>query len=78
MNIQKFLPGFIRKKLRELQIKSDFQLDIEKVKLITDSGIEDLKKVDYLEKLIPKLGLNKEVLNEQPKIVKENGGGLLI
>ena len=34
--------------------------------------------IDREQKLIPKLGLNKEVLIEQPEIVKENGGGLLI
>ena len=78
MNIKRLLPGFIRKKLRELKTKRDFQLDLKRVELIRDSSIEDLKKIEYLEKLIPKLGLNKEVLIEQPEIVKENGGGLLI
>ena len=78
MTIKKLLPGFIRKKLRELKTKRDFQLDLKRIDLIRESSIEDLKKIEYLEKLIPKLGLNKEVLIEQPEIVKENGGGLLI
>ena len=72
------LPGFFRKRFRELKKKYEFKLDLKKVKLIRNSKIDDLKKVEYLEKLIPQLGLNKEVLNEQPEIVKTNGGGLLI
>ncbi len=78
MTIKKLLPGFIRKKLRELKTKQDFQLDLGRIELIKESSIEDLKRIEYLEKLIPKLGLNKEVLIEQPEIVKQNGGGLLI
>ena len=73
MTIKKLLPGFIRKKLRELKTKRDFQLDLKRIDLIRESSIEDLKKIEYLEKLIPKLGLNKEVLIEQPEIVKQNG-----
>jgi hypothetical protein len=34
--------------------------------------------INYLENLIVKLGFNTEILREQPQIVKDNGGGLLI
>ena len=53
-------------------------MDLLRIRLIKESKIEDLKKKDYLENLIIKLGFNREILREQPKIVKENGGGLLI
>ena len=53
MTIKKLLPGFIRKKLRELKTKQDFQLDLNRIELIKKSSIEDLKRIEYLEKLIP-------------------------
>ena len=53
-------------------------MDLSRIKLIKDSTLEDLRNVDYLENLIIKLGFNTEILREQPKIVKDNGGGLLI
>lgn len=34
--------------------------------------------MNILESLIIKLGFNREILIEQPQIVKDNGGGLLI
>jgi cephalosporin hydroxylase len=51
---------------------------LTRIKFIKESNLEDLKNNDYLENLIIKLGFNTEILREQPKIVTENGGGLLI
>lgn len=53
-------------------------MDLTRINFIKDSKIEDLQNNDYLENLIIKLGFNTEILREQPKIVKDNGGGLLI
>ncbi len=53
-------------------------MDLKRIKFIKESNLEDLQNNDYLEKLIIKLGFNKEILTEQPKIVKDNCGGLLI
>ena len=53
-------------------------MDLERIKFIKESKLEDLQNSSYLENLIVKLGFNTEILKEQPKIVKENGGGLLI
>lgn len=53
-------------------------MDLTRIEYIKNSNIEDLKSADYLEKLIIKLGFNTEILREQPQIVKDNGGGLLI
>lgn len=53
-------------------------MDLERIQFIKESKLEDLQNNDYLENLIIKLGFNTEILNEQPKIVKDNGGGLLI
>jgi cephalosporin hydroxylase len=53
-------------------------MDLSRIKLIKESNLEDLKNNNYLENLIIKLGFNTEILREQPKIVTDNGGGLLI
>ena len=53
-------------------------MDLTRINFIKESKIEDLQNNDYLENLIVKLGFNTEILREQPKIVKDNGGGLLI
>ena len=53
-------------------------MDLTRISLIKESLLEDLENSDYLEDLIVKLGFNTEILREQPQIVKENGGGLLI
>lgn len=53
-------------------------MDLSRIKFIKESNLEDLQNNDYLEKLIIKLGFNTELLKEQPQIVKDNGGGLLI
>ena len=53
-------------------------MDLSRIDLIKESKIEDLKDIFYLENLIVKLGFNNENLLEQPNIVKENIGGLLI
>jgi cephalosporin hydroxylase len=53
-------------------------MDLKRIELIKESNLEDLKNNNYLENLIVKLGFNTEILREQPKIVKDNGGGLLI
>jgi cephalosporin hydroxylase len=53
-------------------------MDLTRIKFIKESTLDDLQDNNYLEKLIIKLGFNTEILREQPKIVKDNGGGLLI
>lgn len=53
-------------------------MDLSRITFIKDSSLHDLKNSNYLENLIIKLGFNTEILREQPKIVKDNGGGLLI
>jgi len=53
-------------------------MDLTKIKFIKESNLKDLQNNNYLENLIIKLGFNNENLREQPKIVKDNGGGLLI
>ena len=53
-------------------------MDLTRTKLIQDSTLEELKDALFLENLIPKLGFNTEILNEQPNIVRNHGGGLLI
>ena len=53
-------------------------MDLTRINLIKDSTFEELHDGIYLEKLIIKLGFNTEILGEQPAIVKDNGGGLLI
>jgi cephalosporin hydroxylase len=53
-------------------------MDLTRIQLIKNSSMDDLKNKDYLEELIIKLGFNTEILREQPAVVKENGGGLLI
>lgn len=53
-------------------------MDLSRIKLITDSSIDQLKDIAYVENLIIKLGFNTQCLDEQPQIVKNNTGGLLI
>jgi cephalosporin hydroxylase len=53
-------------------------MDLTRIQFIKNSSLDELKDNVYLEKLITRLGFNNEILNEQPKIVKENTGGLLI
>jgi cephalosporin hydroxylase len=53
-------------------------MELTRIELIKNSNLEHLKDNNYLENLIIKLGFNTEILREQPKIVKDNGGGLLI
>jgi len=53
-------------------------MDLSRINFIKDSNLEELQDNNYLENLIIKLGFNCEMLNEQPLIVKENIGGLLI
>ena len=53
-------------------------LDLGRIKLIKNSELDDLQNNYYLEDLVIRLGFNVEILREQPKIVKENGGGLYI
>ena len=53
-------------------------MELSRINLITKSSLEELQDEKYLEDLILQLGLNTEIFNEQPQIVKENGGGLLI
>lgn len=53
-------------------------MDLSRITFLKESNQEDLKSIDYLENLMLKLGFNNEILHEQPKIVKDNVGGLLI
>lgn len=53
-------------------------MDLSRISLIKNSSLEELKSNEYLESLIVKLGFNTESLQQQPQIVKDNGGGLLI
>ena len=53
-------------------------MDLTKIELIKNSSLTDLKNNVYLEQLMCKLGFNNEILSEQPQIVKDNCGGLLI
>ena len=53
-------------------------MDLTRIRLIKESSLEDLTDANYLENLIVKLGFNTEILHEQPQVVKDNGGGLLI
>lgn len=78
MNLTSLLPGYFRKKIRERNFKKKFILNLNKVQLIKNSNINNLKKKKYVENLIIKLGFNSELLDEQPKIVRNNTGGLLI
>ena len=49
-------------------------MDLTRIKLIKESNLKDLEDNNYLENLIIQLGFNTEILREQPKIVKNNGG----
>jgi hypothetical protein len=53
-------------------------MDLTRVNFIRTAPKESLTDPAYLETLMTQLGFNKEVLHEQPTIVKRNGGGLLI
>ena len=53
-------------------------MNLTRIDLIKESIVDNLEDNNYLENLIVKLGFNNEILREQPKIVRENGGGLLI
>lgn len=53
-------------------------MNITRVRHIQDADINDIKDQKFIENLILTLGLNTEILDEQPDIVKNNTGGLLI
>jgi hypothetical protein len=60
-------------------VSEEKKLDLSKIRWIQEASLDDLKNAVYLEEvLIPILGFNNEILHEQPQVVKENGGGLLI
>lgn len=55
------------------------KLELSRIICIQQADLDDLKNAHYLEEeLIPKLGFNTEILHEQPQVVKDNCGGLLI
>lgn len=62
----------------KLKCESFCYMDLSRIELIKKSSLNDLQDIDYVEKLIIKLGFNNEFLHEQPKIVKDNAGGLRI
>ena len=53
-------------------------LDLSRIEFIRKRDPTRLANASYLEKLMPQLGFNTELSFEQPQIVRENGGGLLI
>jgi len=53
-------------------------MDLSRILLIQESPKEKLNDPTFLEELIISLGFNTEILHEQPEIVRQNGGGLLI
>ena len=53
-------------------------MDLSRILLIQESPKEKLNDPTFLEELIVSLGFNTEILHEQPEIVRQNGGGLLI
>jgi cephalosporin hydroxylase len=53
-------------------------MDLSRVILLKNTSITDLENQVFLESLILQLGMNTEILNEQPQCVKDNGGGLRI
>lgn len=54
------------------------RLDLSRLDLIRSSSTEHLKDPKYLEDLTVRLGLNGEILHEQPGFVAESVGGLHI
>jgi cephalosporin hydroxylase len=60
-------------------VTGEKKLELSRIMLIQEASLDDLKNAHYLEEvLIPKLGFNNEILHEQPQVVKDNCGGLLI
>lgn len=59
-------------------LENYYIMDLTRIELIQDSNLEELRDHRYLETMIMKLGFNNESLMEQPEIVRENCGGLLI
>jgi cephalosporin hydroxylase len=60
-------------------VNNDKKLELSRISFIQEANLDDLKNAQYLEEyLIPKLGFNNEILHEQPQVVKDNCGGLLI
>uniref|UniRef100_A0A6C0I316 Methyltransferase n=1 Tax=viral metagenome TaxID=1070528 RepID=A0A6C0I316_9ZZZZ len=53
-------------------------MELGRINLIRTSNLSDLQDSNYLENLIIALGFNNEILREQPQVVRDNGGGLLI
>ena len=53
-------------------------MDLSRVKIIRESSLGDLQDKNYIENMIVRLGFNNEILIEQPQLVKNNTGGLLI
>jgi cephalosporin hydroxylase len=53
-------------------------MDLSRVTLLQNASITDLENQVFLESFILQLGMNTEILNEQPQCVKDNGGGLRI
>lgn len=51
---------------------------MDRIQYIRDSTTDELLDVDYLERLMCRLGFNDEILHEQPEIVRANTGGLKI
>jgi cephalosporin hydroxylase len=53
-------------------------MELSRINHIRNATPEELQDPAFLEQLIVKLGFNTEALIEQPEIVRNNGGGLLI
>lgn len=62
----------------EMDLLPSVELDLSRVELIRGSPQEKLDDPDYLESLIIRMGLNREIVKEQPEFVNQFGGGLYI
>lgn len=55
-----------------------FEMDISRLLLLQMSDYSNLKNENYMEKLLIKLGFNYEIPEENPQIIRDNVGGLLM
>lgn len=53
-------------------------MDLTRIRFIKNCTIDQLTNEEYIQTLMVALGFNNEILREQPQLVKNNGGGLLI
>ena len=51
---------------------------MDRLAAIRSADVTKFDSQEYLQQIMVQLGFNTEILNEQPRIVRENGGGLRI